>query len=81
MKTLLITITYCQIFLMGLMGGYSYLLYKQSERTDQCIREILDSNTKLKDHFGHKIDTKDIWSHSEAYVTFRYFFCMNRRDR
>ena len=81
MKALLVTIILCQIFVMGLMGGYSYLLTKQTKKSDQCIREILDSNVELRDYFGHKIDMKDTWIHAQSYVANHYFWCMNRRDK
>lgn len=66
---------------MGLIVGYSYLLYQQSYRSDQCIREVLNSTTDIKDYFGHKIETQNIWSHAQSYVANHYLYCMKRKER
>ena len=80
MKSLLSAIIFCQIFVIGLMGGYTYLLHKQGKRSDLCMKEILDSNVQLKDYFGHKIEPTNIWPHAQSYIANHYLFCMNRSE-
>lgn len=81
MKSLLVTAIICQTFVLGLVVGYSHLLYKQQVRSDQCIREILDKDVVIHDYFGHKVDMSNIWIHAQAAVSNQYLFCMNRREK
>jgi len=81
MKNILVLAILCQIFLLGIASGYSYLLYQRQIRSNDCIQEVLDKNIKLKDYFGHPIEVNSIWIHAQAAVSNHYLYCMTRRTK
>lgn len=80
MKILLATIICCQIFFLGLLGGYTYLLYRQVKKSDQCIDRIFKRSVALEEFYGHRIDAQTLWSHAQGLVANQYLQCMGERD-
>lgn len=81
MKTLLVTIIYCQIAVLGFMGGYTYIVHQQLLKSDQCFKEILKEDITIRDYYGHSIDINNTWIHAQAAVSNHYLACMGRRER